>query len=297
VHGSWLRQQRHGVALVADVSCERTERLLVVRQRRAEQLTSAMAWRTASALVRRRTRAPLRAPCRREPTSWLYSTARSGGGSEPPAKISCACGRCTIEFSSRQNRLTMECACKDCYQASEWAASNGGPACPQIPRLSYWENDLLDVTGEEQMQVFMLRDKLGAARAQSQRCVATCCYSTLLVDHPAYSGNVCMIFEHAVSLSASAMPIDARIYMCDYDERLRGRLPAAPEGCPVTDKGPSVAGLTSGRFSDRPFQMPPLEPRRGTTMQDLFARLKRRPCVLGLAEGEPISNIIGSSGA
>ena len=257
---TWRMWRRSGVAITTAVRCR--SNCVSIRGCGHGIAASATAAATTSA----------------SSTTTAYATAATG------AKLSCACGRCKITFAAPQNRLTMECACVDCYQHLGWAASQGGPACPQIPRLSYWANDLLEVTGEEHMKVFVLRDGLGSARGQSQRCVATCCHSTLLVDHPAYAGNVCMVFEHACSLSSDALPIDARIYMCDWSES-RGKLAASlPQGCPVTDKGPSAAGLSDGRFRNKPFQTAPPEPCRGSTMQQLFSRLPT-PTVLGLVEG------------
>ena len=158
---------------------------------------------------------------------------------------------------------------------------------PQIPTLSYWPNDILATEGEKHMGLFRLRDSPGSAAYQSTRCVAMCCYSTLLVHHPNYRDNVCMVFEPAVKLSVPPVPIDARIYMCDYDEEERGPLPPVPDGCPVTDQGPTKAGIDTGRFAAQPF-LTPVEPRIGSdTMQALFERLGE-PMVLNLEEGEPV---------
>ena len=97
-----------------------------------------------------------------------------------------------------------------------------------------------------------------------------------------------MVFEHSVKLSAPPVPIDARIYMCDYDEEQRGQLHAAPPGCPVTKHGPTKAGLDTGRFAARPFVAPVAEPRiGGDTVQALFKRLGQ-PTVLNLEEGEAV---------
>ena len=203
---------------------------------------------------------------------------------------------------------------------------------PQIPRLSYWENDIISTEGEQHMGLFVLRDSAGSAAFQSVRCVAMCCYSTMLVDHPNYrgkkpqckasrrlialtettpsaslflahhshtarrvlvvisatdfalAGNVCMVFEHAVKLSVAPAPIDARIYMCDYDEEERGQLPSVPPGCPVTEQGPVKAGLATGRFATLPFLAPVSELQVGSdAMQALFERLGE-PIVLDLEE-------------
>lgn len=132
---------------------------------------------------------------------WLLGAATSRGGAAPAqatprrrcvsggaahTTLGCTCGKCSVTFASSQNRLTMECGCVDCYQANEWAAAQGGPAVPQIPTQLYWPNDVVSTQGEKHMGLFVLRDSPGSAAFQSVRCVAMCCYSTLLVDHPNY---------------------------------------------------------------------------------------------------------------
>ena len=95
-----------------------------------------------------------------------------------------------------------------------------------------------------------------------------------------------MIFEHAVQLSVPPSPIDARIYMCDYEREDRGALSPVPDGCPVTDKGPTAAGISTGRFAAKPFQTP-VENQTGGTIQELIERLGAAT-VLDLEEGEPV---------
>ena len=54
-----------------------------------------------------------------------------------------------------------------------------------MPLLKYLENDLVVEKGKEKMKWFKLReDELGG---KSVRCVTTCCYSTIAVDHPFYN--------------------------------------------------------------------------------------------------------------
>lgn len=129
------------------------------------------------------------APCMRQGTKATLRRCHSSVG-PGPATVSCRCGKCSVTFAATANRLTMECGCVDCYQANEWAAAQGGPPVPQIPRLSYWENDIISTRGEQHMGLFVLRDSPGSAAFQSQRCVAMCCYSTMLVDHPNYRGRL-----------------------------------------------------------------------------------------------------------
>ena len=63
-----------------------------------------------------------------------------------------------------------------------------------MPVLKYFENDLVIEKGKEHMKWYRLRkEEVGG---KSVRCVATCCYSTVAVDHPFYKVcNNCLIFN------------------------------------------------------------------------------------------------------
>ena len=107
-------------------------------------------------------------------------------------EISCQCGEVLIKMSNGRPRRVMECCCVDCYQHLEWASVMGGPKVPIVPTLSYWDNDIDVVRGEEHLRTVLLRED-----GRSKRTTATCCFSTLMVDHPGYSGVMFMLFEEA----------------------------------------------------------------------------------------------------
>lgn len=68
--------------------------------------------------------------------------------------------------------------------ALQWCAdpARGGPTPPMPPMLlHYFDNDISEVTGEDLLIAVKLRES-GA----STRIVATCCHTTLAVDHWAY---------------------------------------------------------------------------------------------------------------
>ena len=109
-----------------------------------------------------------------------------------PKEIICKCGKVLIKMSNGRPRRVLECCCIDCYQHLEWASVMGGPEVPIIPTLSYWDNDVEVVRGEEHLKVALLRED-----GRSKRTTATCCFSTLMVDYPGYSGVMFMLFEEA----------------------------------------------------------------------------------------------------
>ena len=94
-------------------------------------------------------------------------------------EISCQGGEVLIKMSNGRPRRVMECCCVDCYQHLEWASVMGGPKVPIVPTLSYWDNDIEVVRGEEHLRVVLLREN-----GRSKRTTATCCFSTLMVDYP-----------------------------------------------------------------------------------------------------------------
>ena len=73
---------------------------------------------------------------------------------------------------SRPPQEVMECCCLDCYQHLEWASVMGGPKVPIVPTLSYWDNDIDVVRGEEHLRFVLLRED-----GRSKKTTATCCFS------------------------------------------------------------------------------------------------------------------------
>ena len=144
-----------------------------------------------------------------------------------PKEITCQCGKVLIKMSNGRPRRVLECCCIDCYQHLEWASVMGGPEVPIVPTLSYWDNDIEVVRGEEHLRVVILRED-----GRSKRTTATCCFSTLMVDYPGYSGVMFMLFEEACRVQeddpdvppTKTRPAESRIFLKDFDTS-RGELP------------------------------------------------------------------------
>ena len=61
---------------------------------------------------------------------------------------------------------------------------------PVICTLKYFENDLVVEAGADKIKWYKLRtEELGA---KSTRAVASCCNSTIAVDHPFYEVTSCL---------------------------------------------------------------------------------------------------------
>ena len=98
--------------------------------------------------------------------------------------------------------------------------------CETLPcNLTYWPNDLQIIRGADKLEACALN-----AAWRSCRLIATCCSSSLLVNHPAYNGTVVMAYKEALvnaTLPTPAFRADVR----DLTEELVAALPRA--NCPV----------------------------------------------------------------
>ena len=199
-------------------------------------------------------------------------------------EISCQCGEVLIKMSHGRPRRVMECCCVDCYQHLEWASVMGGPKVPIVPTLSYWDNDIDVVRGEEHLRVVLLRED-----GRSKRTTATCCFSTLMVDHPGYHGVMFMLFEEACRIQdddpdvppTKTRPAESRIYFKDFDTS-RGKLPEFG-GDPSRVHQTCCPKYINGWNSK---SSPTLENPSGEKIQSLFERIPQM--ILGLEEGKRI---------
>ena len=204
-----------------------------------------------------------------------------------PKEIICKCGKVLIKMSNGKPRRVLECCCVDCYQHIEWASVMGGPNVPVIPTLSYWDNDIVVIRGEEHLKVVLLRED-----GRSKRTTATCCFSTLMVDHPYYSGVMFMLFEDACRVQqdepdvppTKTRPAESRIYLKDFDAS-RGTLPEF-RGDPARVHQTFCPEYIKGwnRKSS-----PTLDNPSGEKIQSLFERIPEM--ILGLDQGKRINNL------
>jgi len=102
---------------------------------------------------------------------------------------------------------------------------------------TYWPNDLEVIRGKENLRGFLLREGM-----HSTRLVATCCHTTLMVDHPFYEGKVCLVFRDAQDLEKNCVLKNA-IIDCPAQMRVFNRdLPADLAAIPCRDGGTVFTG-------------------------------------------------------
>jgi len=112
--------------------------------------------------------------------------------------VECVCGKVCLEFTNQTPRAHLECFCVDCKDWMGWAHSKGG----QNPRISfdavYFENDFAVTRGKENLKFFTMAPREANAEPSTIRAFSTCCWSEMVVQHPAYGGNVVCCCMHQV---------------------------------------------------------------------------------------------------
>ena len=110
------------------------------------------------------------------------------------AYAQCRCGktiiRCIGQSAPGGGVAHLACGCCDCRTALKWCEEQGGPRCPEIADVTYWPNDWDVMRGQENLKCFLLREGM-----QSNRMVATCCHTCMIVYHPMYEEKVCAVLD------------------------------------------------------------------------------------------------------
>ena len=118
--------------------------------------------------------------------------------------------------------------------------------CRTLPcDLTYWPNDLEIIKGADRLEACALNSAW-----RSCRLVASCCFSSLLVDHPAYKGAVVMAYKESLvnaTLPAPAFRDDVR----DLTAEQAASLP--PATCPVLGIAGSEQYETEQALADAAF--------------------------------------------
>eukprot|EP00747_Dinoflagellata_sp_TGD_P130137 gnl/TRDRNA2_/TRDRNA2_174788_c1_seq4.p1 gnl/TRDRNA2_/TRDRNA2_174788_c1~~gnl/TRDRNA2_/TRDRNA2_174788_c1_seq4.p1 ORF type:complete len:206 (+),score=25.86 gnl/TRDRNA2_/TRDRNA2_174788_c1_seq4:47-664(+) len=149
------------------------------------------------------------------------------------ASLQCVCQSVEIVLSSPPVQRFL-CCCCDCRRGLSWCTEQGGPsqpAVPGVPDLVYFPNELAVSRGANKLAAFVLREGY-----PTKRIVATCCWTALLGDHPAYASERLVTYNQPGVLQLQGdiplRPPDARIFVGDMsDEELK----ALPSFVPPAD--------------------------------------------------------------
>jgi len=115
-----------------------------------------------------------------------------------PGKVECVCGKVCLELTNPTPRAHLECFCVDCKDWQVWAHAKGGQKPHKSTDAVYFENDFAVTRGKENLKFFTMAPRKANAEPATIRAFSTCCWSQMVVQHPAYNGNVVCCPGHQV---------------------------------------------------------------------------------------------------
>lgn len=124
--------------------------------------------------------------------------------------VTCICGKTSLKFAAEPG-VVAECGCCDCRQKVRWAAAQAGRDWkPTLLTLNYVVDDVVGVTGAENLRMVQLRND-GA-----EFITAVCCYSVLAVPAGYYNGQFVAVFAQGCKLECKAPTPTIRYSASDF---------------------------------------------------------------------------------
>ena len=173
----------------------------------------------------------------------------------PAATLSCVCNQTKISIASAPIRR-VECCCMDCRKGVAWChTAKGGPEPPHpflVADLVYFPNLLKVECGREYLKAYLIQQNYN-----TRRVVATCCWTVLLGDHPAYQQERFVTYPPPAVLSLASgvqlFPPTRRIFTQDLTPEELESLP------PLTDTTASSPFPPSPDLKDLQSKFPDYE--------------------------------------
>ena len=132
------------------------------------------------------------------------------------AHLSCRCGKVEISLPFK-SILRYECCCCDCRKGlAFFHTSKGGPTPPTIPDIVYYPNLLMVMSGRSLLRCFTI-----AKQFPSRRIYASCCWTPLLADNPAYQAKRIAVFNGPARLKVNGTFVAGRSPLHPPDDRIR----------------------------------------------------------------------------
>lgn len=119
----------------------------------------------------------------------------------PFAEISCDCRQ--VKIAIRSEPVTRyECCCMDCRKGLQWCTEQGGPIPNHayIADLAYFPNHLKVMSGKDMLRTYLIKKQYN-----TQRVVATCCWTPLVGDHPSYRQNIFVTYLSSARLGLKSV--------------------------------------------------------------------------------------------
>ena len=130
------------------------------------------------------------------------------------AWLTCSCGQVEFNLPCR-SVLRFECCCCDCRKGHELCHAKGGPAPPPVPDLVYYPNALMVERGHEHLRCFTIQEGF-----PTRRVVATCCWTAMVADHPAYAGKRFVAYQGPATLKCTGIEVNGRSPLRAPDGRI-----------------------------------------------------------------------------
>ena len=133
------------------------------------------------------------------------------------AVVTCNCSKTSLTFHNPNPINRCECGCYSCRQKIQYCnkKSKRNIWIPTFVNLWYFENDIINVTGEEYLKLFMLRDPKGSSIV-SPFVVATCCHTILCVPALYYREAFVAIYSEDSNLKCNEIPSLIRYSSAEY---------------------------------------------------------------------------------
>ena len=130
--------------------------------------------------------------------------------------LNCACGKVSLSIPCK-SILRYECCCCDCRKGLHWFhETKGGPPPPQVADIVYYSNILMATEGRELLRCFTLQDDF-----PSRRVYASCCWTPLIADNPAYEGKRFAAYNKPAHLKVSGTVVHGQSPLRPADDRIR----------------------------------------------------------------------------
>lgn len=141
--------------------------------------------------------------------------------------VNCACGKVSLSLPC-ESVQRFECCCCDCQKALRWShKTKGGAPPPPVADLVYYPNILMATEGWEFLRCFTLQKDF-----PSRRVYASCCWTPLIADNPAYECKRLAVYNGPALIRVTGLhgqsplrPADDRIRQSDMTPAELARLP------------------------------------------------------------------------
>lgn len=130
--------------------------------------------------------------------------------------VNCACGKVSLSLPCKSVQR-FECCCCDCQKALHWShKTKGGAPPPPVADLVYYPNILMATEGREYLRCFTLQKDF-----PSRRVYASCCWTPLIADNPAYECKRLAVYNGPAHLKVMGLEVHGQSPLRPADDRIR----------------------------------------------------------------------------